>query len=119
MSPVAPPKRTTLVLLTIVMVWPKRACGMSPLTSTSSTIYPSGFDFSPKVTVGVATSPIPPISMSLTLSACISLTWIGPPPRVTDMFCWTPFVPAWALVWAPSEGEAVAEGVFFTDYFIL
>ena len=36
-SPVAPPNSTTLALLTIVIVWPKRACGISPLTSSAST----------------------------------------------------------------------------------
>ena len=39
-SPVAPPKRTTLVLLTRVMVCPKRAIGTSPYTSSSSTALP-------------------------------------------------------------------------------
>ena len=38
-SPVAPPNKITLVLLTKVIVCPNLACGISPYTSSSSTDY--------------------------------------------------------------------------------
>lgn len=37
-SPVAPPNKITFVLLTYVIIWPKRANGTSPKVSTFATL---------------------------------------------------------------------------------